>query len=292
MKHVLMGLGLLVTSLAATAQDLPAPSPASTFTQRLGLTDIKVEYSRPGVKGRTIFGDLVPYNEVWRLGANASTKITFSSSATVGGNELAAGTYALFAIPTEGAWTVIFSKNLETWGSDGYDAKDDALRLEVQPENCAPTERLAIGMDNFSDDKGMLYIRWATTQVNVPIMVRVQEQALKNIDEAIANDGGNWRVHRNAANYYLQNGMDLNKAKVYIDKAIELNQNNWYAYYLQGQINAGVGDYKGAKKSGEMALKIGKEDAAKNGGTFSYEGMITEAMTKWEADGKMAKKKK
>lgn len=292
MKALVFCTSLLAMSLTAVAQDLPAPSPAGSFQQRLGLTDIKVEYSRPGVKGRTIFGDLVPYDQLWRMGANQSTKVTFSTDVLIAGNPLAAGTYALFAIPGAAEWVIIFNKNLETWGVDGYKEADDALRVSVRPSTCAATERLSLGMENFGDDHGMIYIRWATTEVNIPVKVMVTEAALRNIDEAIAKDPSNWRVYRNAANFYVNNDMDKAKALGYINKSVELNPTNWYSNWLQAEILASNEDYKGAVKSAENALKLGKDEAAKSGQPFTYEGMINEGLTKWKELAKTSKKKK
>ena len=162
---------------AAPALTFPQPSPAASVTQRVGLTDIEVKYSRPGAKGRVIFGGLVPFGEVWRTGANAATKITFSTEVSFGGQVVPAGTYALATIPEQREWTVILNKNTEMWGSYAYDAAQDVVRVKAPVMALTePLESFTIGIDEVHADSAQLTLSWEKTTVHVPIEVDVVGQ--------------------------------------------------------------------------------------------------------------------
>ena len=142
--------------------DFPAASPACTLKQRVGLTDFEIVYSRPGVKGRTIFGGIVPWDQVWRTGANQATKITFNTPVKFNGTEVPAGTYGLFTIPGETEWTIILNKNSAQWGAYQYDAKDDVLRFKVQPGTLSDTriETFCIEFNQIKDESAVLTLVW------------------------------------------------------------------------------------------------------------------------------------
>ena len=171
--HTLLIASGLVCATGLFAGEGPAPSPACTLKQHVGNTDIEIVYSRPGVKGRTIFGDLVKYNEVWRTGANASTKITFSNPVKFQGKDVPAGTYALYTIPGENEWTVILYKDTSLWGSFNYKEADDVLRVKVNPIKLAEkVETFTIDINNIRDDSATLDLLW--DQILVPVKLNVK----------------------------------------------------------------------------------------------------------------------
>ena len=156
------------------AQELPRPSPKASVTQVIGFTEIAISYSSPGVKGRKIWGALVPYNKVWRTGANEATTISFSDDVTIEGHKIASGKYALFTIPSESEWTVIFNKKPSQWGTFGYDEKDDLLRIKVKPEkNSEFKERLAFYIEPTGDNTGKVTLHWEKLKVSFNVQVEV-----------------------------------------------------------------------------------------------------------------------
>ena len=273
-------LTFLFISMIATAglmaQEMPQPSPAASVMQRVGLTDITVDYSRPGVKGRTIFGDLVPYGELWRTGANAATKVTVSTDVMIGDQTLKAGSYSLFTIPTETEWTIIFNKNTDLWGTGGYTQREDALRMRLAPEEGAMTERFGISIENMTDNSADMVIAWDKTRVVIPIKVEVEKQSQANIDKAL-NDA--WRAYRNAAEYYSKKG-DYEKAVAYIDQSLAMN-NNWYSNWIKAEILMAKGDKKDAKKQGKMAIEMGQAVYDERGQDFTYRAGLEKEMKEW-----------
>src|SRR3954454_7957917 len=172
------GLLLVLTAGAALAQqlDLPRPSPNASVTQMVGITDITIKYSRPGVKGREIWGKLVPYGEVWRSGANENTTITFSTPVKGEGHELAAGTYGLQTIPAAGDWTIIFSKDANEWGAFSYKQADDALRAQAKPQPAEFRERMAFEFDDVTDTSAKVVLHWE--KLKVPFSVEADTMKL------------------------------------------------------------------------------------------------------------------
>lgn len=273
MKKILTSLAVMAV-LAASAQELPQPSPSTHLEQRVGLTDITLDYSRPSVNGRVIFGDLVPFGSHWRAGANQNTKVTFSKPVTIAGTEVAAGTYSLSMIPNKGAWTVILNTKTDMWGVDGYSQEEDVLRTEVTPQAIAPVETMRLSLENISVSKAEIVLDWSDVRIALPVELNTMELAMANIDAAIAAEPDNWRVYRNAANFYNQNNIELAKALTYMEKVIELNPDNWYNYYLYAQVLAKNDRKKEAKKAANKALEMGRADAAKNNAPFNYADTI------------------
>ena len=168
--------------------DFPAASPACTLKQRVGLTDIEIDYSRPGVKNRTIFGGIVPYGQVWRTGANAATKITFSTPVNLNGNDIPAGTYALFTIPGEDEWTVIINKGAAQWGAFQYDEKADVARFKVTPVELAEQiETFTIEFNRIRDDSAEINLVWDQTVVPVKIEIELTGKLVPQIEAAMAS---------------------------------------------------------------------------------------------------------
>lgn len=255
--------------LAQAQIDMPQASPKARLETKVGLTDVAVEYSRPGLKGRgeKIFGELLPYGQVWRTGANESTKVTFADDVEIKGQPLKAGTYALYTIPGQNEWTVIFSKNLELWGDSGYKPEEDALRVKVTPVTIPyPKETFTIDFGNYSLDGADLLITWDNTQVNVPVKTEVDSKVMAQIQEKIQADSVSATTYYNAARYYLENKKDLNKALEWINKAIQ-DREHFVFYNIKSKILADQNKYKeaikAAEKSKELAQKSNNQDYVK-----------------------------
>ena len=273
MKKIITSLAILAV-FAAGAQELPQPSPSTHLEQRVGLTDITLDYSRPSVNGRVIFGDLVPFGSHWRAGANQNTKVTFSKPVTIAGTDVAAGTYSLSMIPNKGAWTVILNTKTDMWGVDGYSQEQDVLRTEVTPQAIAPVETMRMSLENITVSKAEIVLDWSDVRVAIPVELNTMELATANIDAAIAAEPENWRVYRNAANFYNQNNIELATALTYMEKSIELNPDSWYSYYLYAQVLAKNDRKKEAKKAANKALEMGRAESAKNNAPFNYADTI------------------
>lgn len=252
---------LLADKSVAQNLDMPAPSPTSTIEQRIGLVDAKVVYSRPSMKGRQIFGDLVPYGEVWRTGANASTKVHFSDAVTLNGQKLEGGEYALYTIPGEDEWTIIFSNNTTLWGSGGYDQKDDAARFTVKPmEMPMSTETFTMNFGNLTDGGADLMIMWDQTAVAIPISVNTDEQVMSQIDRAMKNPEASLaNMYFQSANYYYSNKKDMNKALEWVNKANELRTDAFWMMHLKAKIQAEMGKKKEAIATAEKAKDMAQQ---------------------------------
>lgn len=182
----LAALAILLVAESHAQIAMPAPSPTATLEQKIGLTDFKVVYSRPSMKGRSIFGDLVPFGEVWRTGANNPSKLTFGDAVKVGGNDLPAGTYALYTIPNENEWTIIISKNIELCGSMGYTADDDAFRFTVPVQQASPAvETFTIDIANINMSMAHLRLSWENSLVEIPIVAEVDSKVMAQIKEVV-----------------------------------------------------------------------------------------------------------
>ncbi len=273
MKKILTSLAVLAT-IAAGAQDLPQPSPSTHLEQRAGLTDITLDYSRPSVNGRVIFGDLVPFGSHWRAGANQNTKVTFSKPVTIAGTDVTAGTYSLSMIPNKGTWTVILNTKTDMWGVDGYSQEQDVLRVEVTPQAIAPVETMRMSLENITVSNAEIVLDWSDVRIALPVELNTMELATANIDAAIAAEPENWRVYRNAANFYNQNNIELATALTYMEKSIALNPDSWYSYYLYAQVLAKNDRKKEAKKAASKALEMGRAESAKNNAPFNYADTI------------------
>jgi hypothetical protein len=255
------GLSLAATSAVfaeAPKVEFPAPSPACTLKQRVGLTDIEIDYSRPSIRGREIFGGLVPYGKVWRAGANQATKIIFSTPIKLNGTDVPAGTYALFAIPGKDEWTVIINKGAEQWGAYKYDEKDDVARVKAKPvEINRSVETFVINIDDIKDNSSELAMIWDKTKVPVKIEVNFADKLRSQIDAVMDSDNAK-KPYFQAAMFYYNNNLDLQKAKKWVDAAIAEHDAH-YIVYLKAEILKKLGDKEGAiaaaKHSSELAEK-------------------------------------
>jgi len=223
-----LALALLPAGAEAQAPGMAAPdaSPEATVSQVVGLTKLEVSYHRPGVNGRAVWGALVPYDQVWRAGANQNTTVSFSTPVTVNGTALAAGTYGLHMLPTAGDWTAIFSRESGAWGSFSYDQKEDAARISVKPEAAPHEERLSYTFDDPTADSVVLALRWEKLRVPLAIRVDLGRTVLENYKAQLRGlPRFGWQGWNQAANWAAQNGIDLDDALAWSDRSINMNRN-------------------------------------------------------------------
>jgi Protein of unknown function (DUF2911) len=238
------------------APELPQPSPKAKVEQRVGLTDVSVDYSSPGAKGRVIWGGLVPYDVAWRTGANAPTKLTSSKNFTFGGVAVPAGSYALYTIPTKGAWTVLLSNSTEGWGG-GYPDNTVVARASVKPVPLVkPRERMTFIFSEVTDDAARLDLEWAKLRVSIPLGFDTKAQAAANIDAAV---GDAWRPHFASARFLLENNGDLAKALEYVNASIAI-KGTWWNTWVRAQIVAKQGQTADAIATAEKAQQLGVGD--------------------------------
>ena len=264
MKKTLLALAVILSSFGSQAQVLtPQSSPKCTINQMVGLTDVEIEYSRPGTKGRNIFGDLVPFGKVWRTGANSNTTISFSEDVVIDGKTLKKGKYALFTLPKVDKWEVIFYSKTDNWGNpEEWNEADVALRASVVPEMLnRNVESLTIDINNLDNNFGHLNLSWEKTLVSLKFEVPTQKMAMESIDKVLAGPSGG--DYFSAAQFYYQSNGDMTKALTYVNKALELKKENpfWYTK-LKSLIQAKLGDKKGAIETAKMSLAAAK--VAKN----------------------------
>jgi len=273
---------MTVAPLSSTlAQNLPQSSPAAEVKQIIGLTEIKAIYHRPSVKGRKIWGDLVPYGVVWRTGANEATVISFADDITVNDLRVKAGDYALFTIPARnGDWTVILNKNVKSWGTTGFKDEDNVLTLRCKPRKVPFHETFEISFENVGRNYGELVIAWERMAVPLNLKVDVDRKANENIDVAIRTAGDNWRVYANCADYCLRNGTRLGEAQQWVDKALQLETKNFFPFWLKADLLALAGNYAEAIKMAEQSMVLG---LAEQGDKFLYKKEVEESIAFWKA---------
>ena len=248
----LAALALLPAGVVAQQIDFPRLSPTASASQYVGITQVTLQYSRPGVKGRQVWGALVPYGEVWRTGANENTTLTLSTAAKVVGKEVPAGTYGLQTIPGEGEWTLILSKDADAWGAFEYKQENDALRATVKPRPAAHQERLSFRFDDLSDTAATVVLHWE--KVEVPFRVEVATPAL--VAEK-AKGNLRWQSGYQAANYCLDNDTCLEDAARWLAASRALQETFWNLR-AQARLDAKRGDKAAAAAWGEKALAAGK----------------------------------
>ncbi len=230
MRLLMVGVAVLLygTSYAqGPAMPLPQPSPRATVSQTIGISEVSVTYNRPGVKNRKVWGDLVPYNEVWRAGANENTTISFSHDVTIEGKSLPAGTYGLHMIPTADDWTIIFNKNSTSWGSFFYKENEDALRIQVKPQMVPHQEWLLYTLDDLTPTSLTVSLAWEKLKVGFKAEFDVPSIVITNARESHLRGlaGFFWQGFNQAAAYCLQNNMNLTEALTWVDKSLSFNEN-------------------------------------------------------------------
>ena len=269
----------LCFSLEAQIQT-PAPSPFSTLEQKVGLTDVTVKYSRPAMRGRTIFGDLVPYGAIWRTGANQNTVITFSDDVTVKGKELKAGSYAIYTRPNEAVWEVFFYTTTDNWGNpQEWDASKVAATVKVETMDITmPIESFTITIDDLHNNGATLGIMWENTYVGVDFVVPTVDKAMKSIQETMANkEDLKANDYFAAGSYYFSEGVNMEQAKEWVNKAVEMDGGK--AYWMmrtQSLIYAKLGNKEAAVEAAKKSMA-----AAQAAGNQDYVKMNKDSLKEW-----------
>lgn len=251
-----------IVSVSANAQGLrtPAPSTSTTVKQEFALSNIDLSYSRPAMRGRTIFGDLVPYGKVWRTGANSATTITFGEDVTIGGTKVKAGKYGLLTIPDRSQWTVIISNQTDVTSPAAYKQDQDVVRVTVQPQDLPfAVENFTIMFGNIAASTCELWMMWDKTFVSLPIVADVDAKVMAQIDNAMNKDN---RPYFNAAMYYMENNKDLNKALEWFTKAADQNPGAFWVLHQKANCLAKLGKKAEAIATAQKSIEIAK--AAKN----------------------------
>jgi hypothetical protein len=229
------------------------------ITQDFALSHITIDYSRPGVKDRTIFGGLVPYGKVWRTGANAVTTIEFGQDVQLEGHDVKAGKYALYTIPTAGSWTIILNKDIKNWGTQ-YGQSDDVLRFTV-PSYQFPirAETFTINIDSIRDTSAIIYMIWDHTYVPIHVTAQIDKTIMSQIEAGMKSDK---KPYYAAARYYLETGRDLHKALDWTNAGLKETPKAYNLYYLKAQIQAKMHDKAGAISTAKQGIEAAR--AAKN----------------------------
>ncbi len=262
MKKLFSLIAIGCASYFCQAQELrtPYPSPPQTIKQDFGLSTIELSYSRPGVKGRTIFGDLVPYGKVWRTGANNATTIQFGEDIVFGDAKVPAGKYGLLTIPDRNQWTVILTKQLDVTSPAAYRQDQDVARVVVTPDEMPfSVESFMIIFENLTASSTDMLVLWDRTAVKVPIKSDVDSKIMASIDELMNKDN---RPYYEAALYYMNNGKDLNKAMGWFDKAVQQSPNAFWVWHQRANCLAKLGRKQDAIASANKSIELAK--AAKN----------------------------
>jgi len=261
--------------LAQTAPELPAPSPQARVEQRVGLTDFAISYSSPGVKGRKIWGELVPFDELWRTGANRATTLEASGDFTFGGVKVAAGKYAVLSIPGKSEWTVILNSQADLPGTRGYDEAKNVASVKLQPTSSPARERMTFIFSNTTDDATRLDLEWADLRLSIPMGVDTAPQVEAKISDALDNA---WRPHFASARWLLDNDGDLDRALGYI-KTSESIKATWWNTWVKAQILAKQGDKAAAVAAATKAQELGKSDAIY---TEFFADQVAKSVASWQ----------
>lgn len=248
----------ILTNVATAQINMPQPSPPSTLTQKVGLTDVTISYSRPSMKGRKIFGELVPFGEMWRTGANSATTFTFSDEVTLEGKKVPGGTYSLFTIPGQNEWTVILNKNAKASVND-YKQTEDVARFTVQPKKTgSPYETFTIDISDLTLTGATLNIKWENTKASLKMETEVDAKVMAQIKDRMEPSSN---VYFQAAMYYMESGKDLNQAMEWMNKATAQNPQYWQLHQ-KARLQAKMKDIKGAIETAKKSIELAK--VAKN----------------------------
>ena len=281
MKKIIFVLATIIANFVIHAQvKTPQPSPHSTLTQVVGLTDVTVDYSRPSAKGRTIFGDLVSFGKLWRTGANANTTVTFSEDVVIKGTTLKKGKYALYTTPKADMWEVVFYTDSDNWGTpDNWDANKVAYTTNANPIALGNfVESLTISVNNLTNDSATLDIAWEKTIVSVKFEVPTQKVALASIEKTLA--GPTAGDYFSSGQYFFQSNGDMNKALEYVNKAISMAKPGedvpFWQLRQKSLIQAKLGDKTGEISTAKLSL-AGAEKAKNN----DYVKMNNDSIKEW-----------
>jgi hypothetical protein len=274
---VAAGAALTLAAVAFGQLDLPRVSPKATVSQTVGLTDVTITYCRPGVKGRVIWGGLVPYDQVWRTGANEATTITFTDDVSIDGSKLPAGTYGLFTIPGKDEWTIIFSKGAKQWGAFSYKQADDASRIKVKPHPDEFRELMTFWFPSVSTESATVALSWDKLTVPFTIKVDTIDKVLASARKAVADaKSDDWRTAYRAAAFCLDNNVNLPEAKAWLEKSIAVKET---MYNLSGKarVLAMEGHKADAIALAKKAIAVGKAADPK-----AETAMVENLIKEWE----------
>ncbi len=263
MKKINFTLLLTFVALSLSAQvKMPAPSPTQYIKQDFGLGTIEVTYSRPGVKGRQMIGNIEPWGSVWRTGANAATKIRFSDEVEIGGKKIDSGSYALYTIPEKnGEWVFILNKGVNNWGADGYKESDDVVRTKIKAgKNMHKVETLTMQFSDIKPESCILNIKWEDFSLQVPILTNVKDRIRTSLENAL---NGDKKPYWQAASFYYEWDKNYPKALEMANAAIaQQKEPPYYMVFYKARIQKDMGDKKGALETARKANDLAK--AAKN----------------------------
>jgi len=254
-KIIFTAIAAIILFTAGAQLKTPAPSPPQTIKQDFGLSAIELSYSRPGMKGRKIFGDLVPYGKIWRTGANNATTITFGDDVIISGTKVPAGKYGLLTIPDKDKWTLIITKQLDiTTNISAYKQDQDAVRLTVEAMKMKESmETFTMQFANIKPTSCELDLMWDNIAVAMPITTDVETKVMAQIDQLMNKDN---RPYYNAAMYYMENGKDLNQALAWFDKAAEQQPDAYWVFHQRANCLAKLGKKNEAKASAEKSKAL------------------------------------
>jgi len=272
MKKIFLLLQAMLVLCFAGAQTLttPQPSPTQTIKQNFGVGSIELNYSRPAKKGRKIMGDLVPFDKVWRTGANNATTITFSDDVTIGGKEIKAGKYGLLTIPGAAKWTIIISKDVTVNQPSSYKQENDVVRVESDVTALPfSIENFTMNFADITGNSCNVQLMWENTYVQFPVTTGTDARVMSQINDVMNKDN---KPYFAAASYYYDNGKDLNQALTWVNKAIETNKDAFFMYMLKARIHKKLGDKVAAKAAAttckELAAKAKNDDYVKLANDF------------------------
>ena len=255
MKKLFITVIAAFTLFVADAQlKTPAPSPTQNIKQDFGLSSVELSYSRPGVKGRKVFGDLVPFGKVWRTGANQATTLTFGDSVAIGSAKIPPGKYGLLTIPDKKSWTIIISKQTNVTSPADYKQDQDLVRVEAKPMDMDySVETFTMQFANVKTSTCELHLMWDKTAVALPITTDVETKVMAQIDQLMNKDT---RPYFNAAMYYMDNGKDLNQALAWFDKGVELQPEAFWIHHQRANCLAKLGNKDEAKAAAEKSKEL------------------------------------
>lgn len=294
-KITLAVIALFQISNVSAQLVLPQPSPKASVMQTVGLTEITIDYSSPGVKGRTIWGDVVPYDKVWRAGANSATKITFSKDVVINDTKVPKGSYSILMIPGRVDWTIIINKDA-TVSADAYKQEMDMVRIKVLPAigpsmavisadvNSLITERLTYCFSDFTNESTNISMQWDKLRVTFSVKVETDKQATENIEKAT---NGVWGIYNNSARYYYDK-KDYDKALGYVNQSIA-SSDQWFNNWVKAQILSAQGKNEEAYVHAAKAKELGDKASA---GSFFFKDAVEKALVDWAAYAPKAPKKK
>lgn len=277
MKYVLITTLLVLGSLSFAQVQTPQPSPLAKVEQIVGTTLVNIEYSRPAVRGRKIFGELVSYGEIWRTGANANTKITFADDVTIKGQKVSAGSYALYSRPGENIWEIFFYKKSDNWGTpEKWDSDQVEAVVEIEAEKLSyEVQDFTIAIKNLNFDGADIAIAWSDTELYLPLVVPTEEKVSKSIELTISGNPTSYDFYQ-AASYYQQTGQNLEQALDWIDKAIEKDTGYWLQR-PRALILADLGRYGEAIEAARNSI-----DLASSAGNLDYVRLNEKSIEEWK----------